>query len=58
MKYLLLLFAIAGCGLVSERSLYEGIRSANNAKSNEIEPNYKQLPPYEQYIKERKEISR
>jgi hypothetical protein len=56
-KYLLVLFVIAGCGLVSERSIYEGVRSVNKSKSTEIEPHSKQLPPYEQYEKERKEIS-
>lgn len=58
MKYLLLIFFLAGCGLVTERSVYEGVRSVNKAKSTEIEPNSKQLPPYDDYEKERKEINR
>jgi hypothetical protein len=57
MKYLLVIFFVAGCGLVSERSVYEGVRSVNKAKSTENEPNPKQLPPYDQYEKERNEIS-
>ena len=58
MKYLLLIFFLAGCGLVTERSVYEGVRSVNKAKSTEIEPNSKQLPPYDDFEKERKEINR
>ena len=58
LNYLLVIFIVAGCGLVSERSIYEGVRSVNKAKSTEIDPNSKQLPPYEQYEKERKEIIR
>jgi hypothetical protein len=58
MNYLFVIFFIAGCGLVTERSIYEGVRSVNKAKSTEIEPNSKQLPPYDQYEKERKEINR
>jgi len=58
MKYLLLIFFLAGCGLVTERSVYEGVRSVNKAKSTEIEPNSKQLPPYDDYEKDRKEINR
>jgi hypothetical protein len=57
MKYLLVIFFVAGCGLVSERSVYEGVRSVNKAKSTENEPNPKQLPPYDQYEKEWNEIS-
>jgi len=58
MKYLFVIFFIAGCGLVTERSVYEGVRSVNRAKSTETEPNSKQLPSYDQYEKERKEINR
>ena len=58
MKYLLLIFFLEGCGLVAERSVYEGVRSVNKAKSTEIEPNSKQLPPYDDFEKERKEINR
>lgn len=58
MKYFLVIFFVSGCGLVSERAVYEGVRSVNKAKTTEIEPNSKQLPPYDQYEKERKEISR
>jgi len=57
MKYLLLIFFLGACGLVTERSVYEGARSVNKAKSTEIEPNSKQLPPYDHYEKERKEIN-
>jgi hypothetical protein len=58
MKYLLIIFFLAGCGLVNERSFYEGMRSFNKTKSTESESNPKQLPPYDQYEKERKEIRR
>ena len=58
MNYLFVIFFIAGCGLVTERSICEGVRSVNKAKSTEIEPNSKQLPPYDQYEKERKEMHR
>jgi len=58
MKYLFVIFFLVGCGFVSERSIYEGVRSVNITKSTEIEPNSKELPPYDQYEKERKEISR
>ena len=58
MNYLFVIFFIAGCGLVTERSIYEGVRSVNKAKSTEIEPNSKQLPPYDQYEKVRKEMHR
>ena len=58
MKYLLVILFVAGCGLVSERSVYEGVRVVDKGKSTENEPNPKQLPPFDQYKKEQKEISR
>ena len=58
LNYLLVIFFVAGCGLISERSIYEGVRSVNKTKSTEIEPNSKHLPPYDQYEKERNEIIR
>jgi hypothetical protein len=53
---LLFLFWLAGCGLVTERSVYEGVRSIQSAQSPSTEPNSKRLPPYDQYEKERNNI--
>ena len=53
---LLALLLLGGCGLVTERSIYEGMRSIHNTKQSSTDPNSKQLPPYDQYKRERDEI--
>ena len=46
----------AGCGVITERSVYEGIRANTKTRSPENAPDPKALPPYDQYDKEREAI--
>jgi len=55
----LCLFALLGaCGMVTERSVYEGIRANTEAKSTGSVPAPNEAPPYDQYDKERRELKR
>jgi hypothetical protein len=53
-----LLGALSGCGLVSTQAVYEEIRAQEKAKSlgSGAAPET-QLPPYDQYQKERSALS-
>ena len=57
----LLLFIFLGlvsCGAISERSVYEGIRSNERAKTVGSDNADKVLPNYDQYNKERESIKK
>jgi hypothetical protein len=49
-------FMLNSCGVISERSVYEGVRSTQKAKSTGSTSDQKDLPPYDQYEKERNAI--
>jgi hypothetical protein len=56
MKYILcgaFLSCLAGCGVISAESIYEGIRSQQKINADPNIPNPPILPPYDQYQKER-----
>ncbi len=53
-----LLAALAGCGVVSSRSVYEGARATQKARSTGTEPQPRELPPYDEYQREREKASR
>ncbi len=44
---------LLGCGILSEQSVYEGIRSQQKIKDVGSEPKSQTLPPYDQYKEER-----
>lgn len=44
---------LVSCGVISDRSVYEGIRSSERAKSAGTDNADKALPNYDQYSKER-----
>jgi mannitol/fructose-specific phosphotransferase system IIA component (Ntr-type) len=45
--------SLSACGVVTEQSIYEGIRSNERAKSTGTDSNDKALPDYDQYRRER-----
>ena len=59
---LFIFLGLASCGVVSERSIYEGVRSNERAKSagtdnaDNADNADKALPNYDQYNKEREAI--
>ena len=53
---LLVCFGVSACGLVTEQSFYEGLRTQQRAQSPNQEPSDKALPNYDQYKKERDAI--
>lgn len=55
---LFIFLGLASCGVVSERSIYEGIRSNERAKSAGTDSADKALPNYDQYSKEREAINK
>lgn len=60
MKHLILLVAIfllLSCGVISERNVYEGIRSQQIIKDTGNNQKNQTLPPYEQYKQERENQS-
>ena len=60
MKHLILLVAIfllLSCGVISERNVYEGIRSQQIIKDTGNNQKNQTLPPYEQYKQEREKQS-
>ncbi len=60
MKHLILLVAIfllPSCGVISERNVYEGIRSQQIIKDTGNNQKNQTLPPYEQYRQEREKQS-
>lgn len=61
MKNLILLITtlllLGSCGVISERNVYEGIRSQQIIKDTGNNQKNQTLPPYEQYKQEREKQS-
>lgn len=59
-KILIFLFSLglASCGMVSERSVYEGVRTNERAKSAGTDNADKALSNYDRYNKEREAIKK
>ena len=55
-KLLIICIALSGCDLVSQQSIYEGIRSQEKIKPDELKPNPLEMPPYDQYQMERDKL--
>jgi len=55
MKYLLVSLALllAGCGLVTSQSVYEGFRTQQSVKDAGSQPKAEQMESYDAYEKER-----
>ena len=53
--YALVIVLLSACGMVTERSVYEGIRAQQKMRSEGHVT--KQLPDYDTFSKEREEIS-
>jgi hypothetical protein len=47
---------LSSCSFLNERSAYEGVRASQKAKSSGSGTEQKNLPPYDQYEKERNAI--
>lgn len=45
---------LPGCGTISSRSVYEGVRSTEKARAVVTDKSRSELPPYDDYEKERK----
>ncbi len=60
MKYVALLLCglLSACGVVSEQSFYEGIRTNERAKSAGTVQDDKALPNYDRYSKERETLKK
>jgi hypothetical protein len=54
----LLCAALSACGVVTEQSIYEGIRTNERAKSAGTGQDDKALPNYDRYSKERETLKR
>ena len=48
-----LFLSLAGCGVITPASIYEGIRNQQKINADPNIPNPPILPPYDQYQKER-----
>jgi hypothetical protein len=55
---LFIFLGLASCGVISERSVYEGIRSNERAKTAGSDNADKALPNYDRYNKEREAIKK
>ncbi len=44
---------LAGCGVITSQSVYEGVRSHEKSKDVVTDKSRSELPPYDQYEKER-----
>jgi hypothetical protein len=55
-KLLFTCIALSGCGLISQQSVYEGIRSQEKIKTDTLKPNPLEMPPYDQYEIERDKL--
>ena len=55
---LMLTAGMAACGVISSRSVYEGARATQKARSVGTEPQPRELPPYDEYERERERKSR
>ncbi len=56
--FLFICFGLASCGVISERSVYEGVRTNERAKSAGTDNADKTLPNYDRYNKEREAIKK
>ncbi len=52
----LLLWALGGCGAITQQGVYEGLRTQQHIKDAGIQPPAQALPPYEQYKTERDKL--
>ncbi len=55
---LFIFLGLASCGVISERSVYEGIRSNERAKTAGSDNADKAVPNYDRYNKEREAIKK
>jgi hypothetical protein len=55
---LFIFLGLASCGAISERSVYEGIRTNERAKTAGSDNVDKTLPNYDRYNKEREAIKK
>ena len=55
---LLLCCLLSACGVVTEQSIYEGIRSNERAKSGGTGQDDKALPNYDRYRQERETLKK
>jgi hypothetical protein len=44
---------LTGCGVISQQSVYEGVRDQQKTNNAGVEPKQPTLPSYQQYEKER-----
>lgn len=61
MRLLALMFVLAilgGCGVISGRSVYEGARATQKARTTGTEPQPRELPPHDEYERERESLKR
>lgn len=58
LSLLVLVAALGGCGLISGQSVYEGARATQKARTTGTEPQPRELPPYDEYERERAKASR
>ena len=56
LKLLFTCIALGGCGLISQQSVYEGIRSQEKIKPDTLKPTPLEMPPYDQYQIERDKL--
>ena len=54
--FALIIASLAGCGLASSESIYEGVRSQQKANSGGTESKQPILPTYQQYQLERSKL--
>ncbi|WP_310642981.1 hypothetical protein [Limnohabitans sp.] len=54
----LLCICLTACGVVTEQSVYEGIRATQRAKSAGTGQDDKALPDYDQYKQEREKLKK
>ena len=50
--------SVAACGVISSQSVYEGARATQKARTTGTEPQPRELPPYDEYERERNKASR
>jgi enhancing lycopene biosynthesis protein 2 len=51
--FLTLVLLLNGCGVITEQSIYEGVRTQQKIKDVGAEPKSQPMPSYEQYKEER-----
>jgi hypothetical protein len=55
-KLLIICIALSGCGLFSQQSIYEVIKSQEKITPGALKPNPLEMPPYDQYQIERDKL--